>query len=280
MEYIEVEFTIQPKQPATDILVTSLCELGFDSFVETEGGTYAYIPLHLFSENDLKQERLFSDPDYKITYVIREIAAQNWNSEWEKNFEPVVINDSCMVRAPFHDLPKGVIYDIVIEPKMSFGTGHHETTFLMANKMLGENFEGIKNKAVLDMGCGTGILAILAAKMGAGEISAIDFDEWAYTNACENILINNCPEVKVQLGNADSLQGKNFDTILANINRNILLNDMSKYCNALNENGNLLMSGFFTTDSQVIKDKALSLGFTFCGEAAKNNWSVLHFILT
>lgn len=277
MEYIEVEFIIQPKQPATDILITSLCDIGFDSFVETEQGTCAYIPENLFSENKILENALFKNPAFKISYSCRNIPSQNWNIEWEKNFEPVKVSKQCLIRAPFHEPSKDITYEIIIEPKMSFGTGHHETTTLMAQTMLSMDFSGIKDKNVLDMGCGTGVLAILAAKMGAKKVTAIDNDQWAYTNTCENIQINDCNEIQVTMGNAELLKGLKFNTILANINKNILLNDLPVYYQSLEKDGNLLMSGFFTTDTPEIKAKSEFLGLKFRKETIKNNWSILHF---
>ncbi len=277
MEYIEVDFKIQPKQPATDILITSLCDIGFDSFVETEHGTCAYIPENLFSEEQLRKNDLFNNPEFKISYTCRNIASQNWNSEWEKNFDPVQINDQCLIRAPLHESVQGIRYEIIIEPKMSFGTGHHETTSLMADKMLSTCIDNIKNKDVLDMGCGTGVLAILASKIGAKSVTAIDNDQWAYTNTCENIQVNNCPEIQTFLGDAEMLKARSFDIILANINKNILLQDLPAYYQSLKTGGNILMSGFFTTDTPELKKRAESLGFKFCKETTKNNWSILHF---
>jgi ribosomal protein L11 methyltransferase len=274
MDYIEVDFKITPREPGADILCTVLCDIGFDSFVDTEEGLAAYVPSNDFSEDSLKQLLQDYEGNFKVEYKIKEVPAQNWNSEWEKNFSPVEINEQCVIRAPFHE-PFKVKYEIIIEPKMSFGTGHHQTTALMANAMLEPGFKGIVGKRVLDMGCGTGVLAILAAKIGAGEVMAIDNDEWAYSNTLENIGVNDENSIKVALGDAKLLEGREFDSILANINRNILLRDMPAYADALAEGGNLLMSGFFVTDIELLKEKAASLGLEPVDQNTRENWALL-----
>nr|MBA3900646.1 50S ribosomal protein L11 methyltransferase [Bacteroidota bacterium] len=229
-------------------------------------------------ETDLKEILQNYKEEFSTGFSFKELKSENWNQEWEKNFTPVIINDQCVIRAPFHDPFPNVRFEIIIEPKMSFGTGHHETTALMADSMLDHAFDGILNKSVLDMGCGTGVLAILAAMIGAKEVAAIDNDEWAFANTCENILVNNYNSIKAELGDAKLLQGRKFDTILANINRNILLNDMPAYEDSLVSGGNLLMSGFFNTDIEVLKNKAISLGLKPVGEKSLHNWTILHFI--
>jgi ribosomal protein L11 methyltransferase len=274
MDYIEVDFKITPREPGADILCTVLCDIGFDSFVDTEEGLAAYVPSNDFSEDSLKHLLQDYEENFKVEYKIKEVPAQNWNSEWEKNFSPVEINEQCVIRAPFHE-PFKVKYEIIIEPKMSFGTGHHQTTALMANAMLEPGFKGIVGKRVLDMGCGTGVLAILAAKIGAGEVMAIDNDEWAYSNTLENIGVNDENSIKVALGDAKLLEGREFDSILANINRNILLRDMPAYADALAEGGNLLMSGFFVTDIELLKEKAASLGLEPVDQNTRENWALL-----
>jgi ribosomal protein L11 methyltransferase len=277
MEYIEVEFTLTPKEPWADVLSSALCDIGFDSFVESESGLTAYIPAADYSEDALKEEIQKYDDLFSASFKVNNIKEENWNTEWEKNFQPVIISDLCYIRAPFHE-PKGEFkYEIIIEPKMSFGTGHHETTTLMARMVLDNDLSAIKGKTVLDMGCGTGILAILAAQAGAENITAIDIDEWAYENSVENTLRNGVPQIKVELGDAKLLHALKFDTILANINRNILLEDMHVYDRALNTGGNLFISGFYVSDIEILKNKATSLGFTFVGENNLNNWAVMHF---
>jgi ribosomal protein L11 methyltransferase len=278
MDYIEIELKVVPREPGSEILCVALCDIGFDSFVDTEEGILAYIPTPSFSETEMKKVLNQYADEIKAEYSVKAIKGENWNEEWEKNFSPVEINSQCVIRAPFHEAFPNVKYEIIIEPKMSFGTGHHETTALMADFMMDEQFGGITNKTVLDMGCGTGVLAILAAMLGAGEVTAIDNDEWAYENTCENIKVNNYNSIKAALGDAKLLQDKEFDTILANINRNILLSDMAAYAKALKPGGNLLMSGFFNTDTESLKNKAIELGLKPVGQKNLHEWSILHII--
>jgi ribosomal protein L11 methyltransferase len=198
----------------------------------------------------------------------------NWNAEWEKNFNPIVVGDQCAIRAPFHD-PFDVKYDIIIEPKMSFGTGHHETTHMMIEHILASDFT---NKSVLDMGCGTGVLAILSKKNGAEVVEAIDIDNWCYLNSLENISRNDCAEISVLQGDASLLKGKRFDVIIANINRNILLKDLSTYAACLNENGSLFLSGFYDSDCELIESSCLKLGLKFETKRIRNSWVALKFV--
>ena len=199
----------------------------------------------------------------------------NWNEEWEKNFEPIVIADACAVRAPFHK-PFNVQYEIVIEPKMSFGTGHHETTFMMLQFILENTFEG---KTVLDMGCGTAVLAILAEMRGASKVDAIDIDDWCVENSEENVLRNHCKYISVKLGDASVLPtSETYDTIIANINRNILLNDMEIYSKGLKMGGELYLSGFYKEDLPIIIECCNKLGLQFVENKEKNNWIAAKFV--
>ena len=231
MNYIEFNFKVTPLQPASDILLAELGELGFDSFVETEDGLQAYILEEYYKEDLLKYVFVLNNPEFEITYNTKTIEQVNWNAEWEKNFTPIVVSDNCRVRAPFHD--KGnEEYDIIIEPKMSFGTGHHATTHMMIQHILKDDFIG---KKVLDMGCGTAVLAILAEMRGAEPLDAIDIDEWCYLNSIENAERNNCTKITVEQGDASLLSNRKYDIIIANINRNILLNDMKTYAKCLSK---------------------------------------------
>ena len=275
MDYVEINFTVTPKNPAVDILIAELGEIGFESFVETDNGVLAYIPNISYSQQKIQSLEILQTGIAIFEYAFKLIKAQNWNAIWESSFEPIMVNDICAVHAPFHAPIKDIKYDIVIEPKMSFGTGHHETTFLMMEKLLKMD---VKKQHVLDMGCGTAVLSILASKLGASEITAIDNDEWACNNAIENTLTNDASGIKVILGDAKSLQGKYFNTILANINRNILLHDMPLYIDSLQPEGSLVMSGFFTTDIPGLKEKAEASGLVFVAQTNKNNWALLHFI--
>ncbi|MEC7264901.1 MAG: 50S ribosomal protein L11 methyltransferase [Bacteroidota bacterium] len=266
--YLEYNFKITPLQPATDILIAELGDAGFESFVETEEGLLAYILKEEWKEGQLDDLFAMQHPGFEISWTSTEIEQQNWNAEWEKNFHPIQVGGRCMVRAPFHD-PIDVEYDIVIEPKMSFGTGHHETTHMMLQHILDHDFEG---KSVLDMGCGTGVLAILAMKKGATPVEAIDIDEWCVINSQENIERNDCASIHVEQGISDVLVGRKYDVILANINRNILLDDIPVYANCLNKGGALFLSGFYLQDLDAISAKCAAHGLEFEKKLEKNNW--------
>jgi ribosomal protein L11 methyltransferase len=266
--YLEYDFTIEPTQPATDILIAELGEVGFESFVENETGLLAYILKSDWREDILEGLYILQQPGFEISWTQKEIQQQNWNAEWERNFHPITVGDRCMVRAPFHPVAE-VEYDIVIEPKMSFGTGHHETTHMMLQHILDMDVQG---KSVLDMGCGTGVLAILAKKKGAGPVDAIDIDEWCYLNTQENIERNDCGSIKAFQGDSSLLKGKKYDVILANINRNILLEDIPVYAECLNSGGILLLSGFYLDDLDAISSKCGEYGLNFEKNLKKNNW--------
>lgn len=272
--YIGYHFTIEPKEPATEILIAELGETAFESFVETDNGLSAYVQKELWSEDILEDIYILNSGEFKIEYTFEEIEQVNWNEEWEKNFEPIDVDNTCRVRAPFHD-KKDVKYDIVIEPKMSFGTGHHETTFMMIQHLLETDIEG---KKTLDMGCGTAILAILAEMKGALPIDAIDIDNWCYLNSIENAERNNCKHITVYEGDAALLEGKNYDVIIANINRNILLADMQQYKDSLNPGGILLLSGFYEEDIPAIDASCTEKGMKFVKKFSRNNWVSLKYI--
>jgi len=266
--YLEYDFTIKPTQPATDILIAELGEVGFESFVENETGLLAYILKSDWREDILNGLYILQQPGFEISWTQKEIQQQNWNAEWERNFHPITVGDRCMVRAPFHPAAE-VEYDIVIEPKMSFGTGHHETTHMMLQHILDMDVQG---KSVLDMGCGTGVLAILAKKKGAGPVDAIDIDEWCYLNTQENIERNDCGSIKAFQGDSSLLKGKEYDVILANINRNILMEDIPVYVECLTSGGTLLLSGFYSGDLDAISSKCAAYGLQFEKNLEKNNW--------
>jgi len=266
--YLEFDFKVKPVEPASDILMAELGELGFESFVENEEGLLAYILKSEWKEQTLNDLFVLQHPDFEITWTSKEIEQQNWNAEWEKNFHPIRVGDGCMVRAPFH-AKEEVTFDIVIEPKMSFGTGHHETTYMMLQHILNTDFEG---KSVLDMGCGTGVLAILAKMKGARSADAIDIDEWCYLNSLENVERNNCADIQVFQGDSSLLKGKKYDIILANINRNILLEDIPIYANSLNKGGALFLSGFYLEDLDAISSKCAAHGLEFEKNLEKNRW--------
>jgi ribosomal protein L11 methyltransferase len=274
MNYIEFNFKVTPLQPASDILLAELGELGFDSFVETEDGLQAYILEEYYKEDLLKYVFVLNNPEFEITYNTKTIEQVNWNAEWEKNFTPIVVSDNCRVRAPFHD--KGnEEYDIIIEPKMSFGTGHHATTHMMIQHILKDDFIG---KKVLDMGCGTAVLAILAEMRGAGPLDAIDIDEWCYLNSIENAERNNCTQITVEQGDASLLSNRKYDIIIANINRNILLNDMKTYANCLSKDGVIYLSGFYEEDLDLIKSECTNQGLAYVNHYVKDQWVAAKFI--
>ena len=280
MKYFEVTFSVNPcNETATDILSALTAEIGFESFVECEGGMQAYVQQSLFDEEALKG--IISDfpiQDTEITYTITEPEDKDWNEEWEKNFfQPIVIDNRCVIHSTFHkDYPKAE-YDIVINPQMAFGTGHHETT----SSILGELLDAdLKGKSVLDMGCGTSILAILASMRGADPVTAIDIDDWCVNNSRDNIALNNIDNITVELGDASLLEGrKPFDVIIANINRNILLNDMVAYTACMHKGSEIYMSGFYVQDIEAIRSKGESLGLKLVHYREKNNWAAVKLIM-
>ena len=272
--YIAYHFKVQPKELASEILIAELGNAGFESFVETEEGVTAYIQKKDWFAAILDEIYVLQSKEFEISYKKETIKQVNWNSEWEKNFKPIQVDNFVSVRAPFHENPN-LKYDIVIEPKMSFGTGHHETTYMMIQHLLDLDLE---NKKVLDMGCGTGILAILAEMKGAKPIDAIDNDNWCYVNSKENVERNNCQEISVFEGDAAMLTNKNYEVIIANINRNILLNDMQTYTDCLSENGILLLSGFYKEDIPIIDEEVAKYGLKLDKTIARNNWVSLKYL--
>jgi ribosomal protein L11 methyltransferase len=245
-----------------------LGEIGFESFVENENEIEAYIPQETYQENQL--QAIDFNPLFTFTYSSDLIPDQNWNEVWEKNyFKPLLVADVCLIRAPFHtEYPKAE-FEIVIEPKMAFGTGNHETTSLMIESIL-EN--DIADKKILDMGCGTGILSMLASMKGAKIITAIDIDKWAYESTVENCEINECKNVNTYKGDATLLGEETYDIIFANIHKNILINDMDKYNSVLNNEGLLFMSGFYENDLDDISNKAKSLNIKPLSHKIRNKW--------
>ncbi|MDB9893845.1 50S ribosomal protein L11 methyltransferase [Flavobacteriaceae bacterium] len=271
--YIAYDFNVSPKEPATEMLIAQLGYVGFESFVEQDNGVTAYIQKQEWNSKILEDVFLLHSNEFNITFEHNEIAQTNWNEEWEKNFNPIQVDDLVSIRAPFHTNPS-LQFDIVIEPKMSFGTGHHETTHMMVQHLLALDLD---TKKVLDMGCGTGILAIFAEMKGAKPIDAIDIDSWCYENSLENIQRNNCNHITVYEGDASLLKEK-YDVIIANINRNILLSDMKTYTDCLNENGVLLLSGFYKEDIVIIEDEVTKHGLTFETMIQRNNWVALKYV--
>ena len=271
--YLGFHFKITPVELGSEILIAELGQKAFESFIENEDGISAYVQKDLWTKDILDDIYILTSSEFTISYEVEEIAPVNWNEEWEKNFEPIDVDGKCYVRAPFHEKTDAK-FDIIIEPKMSFGTGHHETTHMMIQHLLETTIEDLKT---LDMGCGTAILAILAEKKGAKPIDAIDIDSWCYLNSIENAERNNCKNITVYEGDASLLESKKYDLIIANINRNILLNDMRIYSNCLNPNGILLLSGFYNEDITYIDAECIKNGLTFVKKLERNNWVSLKY---
>jgi ribosomal protein L11 methyltransferase len=274
MTYIEVKFTCCPNNEIVNsVLSAEIAGIGFESFVESETGTTAYIAATQFDGQTLNETLAGLPVEADITYVYEQIEDKNWNEEWEKNyFKPLIIDNRCIIQSTFHNEPAVYDYNIIIDPKMAFGTGHHQTTELIIRQLLEMDLRG---KSVLDMGCGTAILAILASMRKADPVLAIDIDRWAYGNAIENLQLNHINNVEVQIGGAELLGDRTFDIILANINRNILLNDISQYASVLSAGGELHMSGFYVEDVPAIRQAAEQCGLHFCHYTEKDNWAAV-----
>jgi len=273
MHFLEFIFTPLRSEEEKAVLIAELLEAGFESFVDEEHSLMGYIASEHYIK-DLVDHITFLKDHPEIKFKVKPLEDINWNREWESNYQPVTIAGRCYVRAPFHPSLPGMTYEIVIEPKMAFGTAHHETTQLMAGWLMDLDVRG---KEVLDMGCGTGILAILANKMGAGNVTAIDNDEWAWRNGMENFRINDVAAGKVYAGDASLIRPDSFDLILANINRNVLLQDMKAYHSGLRKNGILLLSGFYQQDIESIMASAAENALQFKASRTLNDWTVAIF---
>ena len=278
MNYYEVTFTYDTAIEASavsDILAAELGEIGFESFTENEQGLQAYVPENLFSKTAL-EEKLSEFPLENVTfhYTSQLVESKDWNEEWEKNyFKPIRIGNECIIRASFHEAEPGYTYNIIIDPKMAFGTGNHATTYLMIQAMLQLDLTG---KELLDMGCGTAVLAILAKMRGASRVVAIDIDEWAYNNALENIRLNHTEDIQVALGGAERIpEFGQFDVVFANINRNILLNDIRNYTQSMKPGALLFMSGFYTEDIPAIQAECEKNGLELESFSEKENWAAV-----
>ncbi len=278
-DYKKVTFVFSPSDEiVSDVLAAMLAEVGFESFVPEDDGLTAYVPDGLYDEHAVESViKDFPIQGYSIGYKTQHIVGEDWNSEWEKNyFQPIVLGDECVIHSTFHtDVPKAR-YDILIDPKMAFGTGYHKTTCHMMRAILDEDMTG---RSVLDMGCGTALLAILARKHGAGRTVAIDIDEFAYENALENIVLNKTPDIEVRLGGVDALrEDDDFDIVIANINRNILLADMQHYVKCMHSGSLLFVSGFYEEDIEVLRTEAARNGLCYLDSAEDNRWAMIKFI--
>jgi ribosomal protein L11 methyltransferase len=273
MNYIKYQFTLSPIEPWREILVALLAEGEFESFSETENGLNAYVLTHLDDENFV-QETISTLTEPQIEFVRTEIEQKNWNAEWESNFHPIFVNDQCYIRSEFHEAKPEFPYEIIIQPKMSFGTGHHSTTHLMVEYILENEFEG---KDVLDMGCGTSILAILAKMKNAAYVEGIDIDEWSVENSIENAERNHV-EITAKLGDVSLLGERQFDTILANINKNILMADIPAYVKDLKEGGEMYLSGLMDFDEEDIKQRCEEIGLKFVSKKQRNEWIAMKFV--
>ena len=275
MNYYACSFSNPENEILKDMFMELLGTIGFDSFMDTDEGFEAYCQEPALDEEELNgimQMEQFAN----VKLLKKElIPDQDWNATWEASYEPVIINEFCRIRAPFHKVEGSYKYDLIIEPKMSFGTAHHETTSQIIELMLQSDFSGLN---LLDMGSGTGVLAILAKKLGSATTVAIDNDEWAYRNALDNIRLNDENDIIVELGDANSLNDRQFDIILANINRNILLRDMKEYVKCLVDGGKIFFSGFYEEDLVLISKEAERLGLKYSNHVTKNNWTAAVFV--
>ena len=274
MKTFEYSFTAPSSDIQHDILITMLADMGFDSFMDEDRGLKAYCTDD--NRDDSAVENLLADPAFFDIHLLKveEMPDKDWNELWEASYQPVVVNERCRVRAPFHQPDPSFEFDLVIEPKMSFGTANHETTAQIIQLMLETDFQG---KEVLDMGSGTAVLAILAKKLGSTRTVAIDNDEWAFRNAFTNEGLNGISDIEIVLGDALSIKGM-FDVVLANINRNILLRDMHHYVEAMRHDAHIFFSGFYTEDLGSIKAEAERLGLSYCRHLSRNNWVAAEFV--
>jgi ribosomal protein L11 methyltransferase len=270
-DYIEVDVKVNPRQPGSDVLVTELADLGFESFADTRSGFQAWIVAESFQESMLSVVNQLDTSLGKAEFSWKLVKGQNWNAEWESNYEPVKIGQKLLIRAPFHNQDPAVEMELVIQPQQSFGTGHHPTTALMAEKLLTSR---LAERYIMDLGCGTGVLAILASKLGAGKVEGVDIEKPAVENAAENARYNRVESIEFSLGDASAMAGKVYDMILANINKNILKATMTQFAASLKENGDLLLSGFFVSDADELRDAAI--GFEFVELKNSGEWAMLH----
>ena len=273
MDFIELKVTVPPD--FSDILIAELAEIGFESFIDTPYGIDGYIQTEQFKVHQVEEISQRYSGLTSVSYTYTTIERRNWNEEWEKSYEPIIIGNKCLVRASFHQSSAEYAYEIIVNPKMSFGTGHHETTALMLENQLSISHT---NARVLDVGCGTGILAIMACKRGASRVDAFDIDEWAVENSRENVEINQCGNITIQRGTVREVKlAPVYDIVLANINRNVLLDEISTYATRLAPGGFLLVSGFYEKDIADIELVATTNGLNRLEQKVKQPWASLVF---
>jgi ribosomal protein L11 methyltransferase len=275
MNYICLTIDLNPFQPWNEIVMAQLAEIGFESFEEKGSEVLAYIQEKEFNEALLQNTILCNPPaDVTLGYSKRKIASENWNANWEADYQPVIVNDQLIIAAPFHSNTEKFTHKILIQPQMSFGTGHHQTTFLIAELLLTLD---LKDKIVFDIGTGTGVLAVLAEKLGAKSIVGTEIDDGSYENALENCALNNCEKIEMIKGDIQLMEGKQSDLLIANINRNVLVQHLPYYSNNVKPHGLLILSGFFTNDNEILIDAAKNSNFTLTMEKQKEGWSMLVF---
>jgi len=272
MEYSEIDIRLNKLEPYAEILIAKLDEINFESYSEDEYGVKGYVQTQKLDLDALEEIISTVAEHTPVSYKVKKLKQQNWNTRWESSYSPVFINDDCVIRAHFHKSFPKIKYDLIITPKMSFGTGHHQTTLLMMNEMFNLDFN---DKSVLDIGTGTGVLAILASKLGATSLLAIDIEEWAFNNSKENSKLNKVSNIDFIHGDARNIKNTKFDFILANINRNVILGDVAIYVNCIKDNGEILLSGFLKQDITLILEKTKELNLELVDLKNIDKWQML-----
>ena len=270
MDYIEIQFVLKERVPIIDVFIQEIADLGFDAFQENLNILSSFIPSNNYNEKKL-QEIIDNYSSFIISFKAIDHPFKNWNKKWESSFNPILINENCQIRASFHQ-PSDKKYDIIINPEMSFGTGHHETTRLMAKDLFKHD---LKNKTILDFGSGTAILSILSEKLGAKEVDAVEIDKNANQNAHQNWVTNNCKVIKIIDGDGDSIPNKKYDYLLVNINRNTIIQEFTNFLEVMKKNSTILFSGFFESDIDYIKDLSIKSGLKILYSDLENQWALL-----
>ena len=270
MDYIEIQFVLKERVPIIDIFIQEIADLGFDAFQENLNILSSFIPSNNYNEKKL-QEIIDNYSSFIISFKAIDHPFKNWNKKWESSFNPILINENCQIRASFHQ-PSDKKYDIIINPEMSFGTGHHETTRLMAKDLFKHD---LKNKTILDFGSGTAILSILSEKLGAKEVDAVEIDKNANQNANQNLVTNNCKVIKIIDGDGGSIPNKKYDYLLVNINRNTIIQEFTNFLEVMKKNSTILFSGFFESDIDYIKDLSIKSGLKILYSDLENQWALL-----